>query len=215
MPATLDLHGRRFNRLLVLERAPKISRLTRWKCQCDCGRFTTVVTGKLTNGHTQSCGCLKRERIADAHRTHGMAHTREYAVWRAMRQRCDNPNLAAYPNYGGRGIKVCDHWTNFANFLADVGTRPTAYHTLDRIDNDGPYSPENVRWATYRQQSSNTRVNRRLTMDGQTHTIAEWSERTGITPGAIWVRLSYGWSVERTLTEPVNPKRQHRRLQRS
>jgi hypothetical protein len=124
-----------------------------------------------------------------------------------MRDRCGNPNSAAWDRYGGRGIAVCARWqgeNGFANFLADMGARPSAKHSIDRIDNDGPYSRENCRWATAKEQANNKRTNRWLTHSGETLTITGWSERLGMSRPTIWGRLEAGWSIDAALTTQIN-----------
>lgn len=144
-----------------------------------------------------------RSRSTTRSRTHGKTGTLEYNTWHAMKKRCNCPTSVDYPDYGGRGIKVCERWSAFANFLADMGERPTAKHTLDRIDNEGDYTPENCRWATLIEQARNKRNNRLLTHAGEALTLPEWSERTGIETGTLFARLRRGWSAERTLCTPV------------
>lgn len=120
-----------------------------------------------------------------------------YSVWQGMKYRCNNPNAPAYKNYGGRGIKICMRWSNsFHNFLSDMGERPTSKHTLDRIDNDKGYSPDNCRWATRAEQGRNTRANRLVTYNGQTKPLIEWSEITGVNYGTLRSRLDNGMSLE-------------------
>lgn len=121
-----------------------------------------------------------------------------YRTWSGMIQRCKNPNEPAFNRYGGRGITVCDDWLNFEGFLADMGERPKG-KSLDRIDNNGGYCPENCRWATRKEQSNNTRTNRRITYKGKTKTLAEWSRCTGIKPSTLRTRLWRGWSIRRAL----------------
>lgn len=132
----------------------------------------------------------------------GLSKTREYVAWQGMLKRCNNPRNKRFARYGGRGIKVCDAWLEFKQFLSDMGKCPDGY-SIDRIDNDGNYEPSNCRWATRQQQQRNTRQNRYLTLAGKTMTIAEWVESTGIPRDTIAQRLALGWSDERTLTEPV------------
>lgn len=140
-------------------------------------------------------------------RTHGETsgeRSTEYIIWQGLKRRCLNPKLREYPNYGGRGIQVCQRWLDgFENFLADVGRRPSPKHSLDRIDGDGNYEPGNVRWATANVQQRNRRNNRLLTLDGVTRCATEWAEIFGIGQSLIGQRLRKGWSDERTLTTPV------------
>lgn len=140
--------------------------------------------------------------------SHGLSNTPEYLVWQGMRERCHNPNSDRYASYGGRGIFVCDRWRySFAAFIADLGPRPSTQHSLDRIDNDGPYSPENVRWATDGEQRFNKRNTIRLAYHGQRLTIAEAEAKFGVPRKIIYSRLGDGWSVERALQEPVRAVR--------
>lgn len=132
----------------------------------------------------------------------------EYVTWTAIKRRCLNPRASDYPNYGGRGITICDAWRDsFEAFLANVGRRPSSQHSIDRIDNNGNYEPGNVRWATRREQANNMRTNRRLTFDGVTRTATEWARIVGMEPYLVHRRLSDGWSIERALNAPVRRRR--------
>jgi hypothetical protein len=149
--------GKRFTRLLVVASAGVKDEKRQWLCLCDCGTETTVITKRLNSGHTRSCGCLKRELHAAKCRsraTHGMTKSRTYKSWQAMKERCLNPRATRYPQYGAKGVSVCQRWLTFENFLADLGERPAGM-TLDRINNARGYEPENCRWATYATQTAN------------------------------------------------------------
>lgn len=152
-----DLTGHRFCRLVVLECAGKdrFSNLI-WKCQCDCGNICEVAGHSLNSGRTKSCGCLKKERVCKRNKSHGMSKSPEYDIWKAMLQRCENPNCKSFSDYGGRGIKVCQSWHKFENFYRDMGKRPEGL-SIDRINNDGNYEMGNCRWATKEEQSNNSR----------------------------------------------------------
>jgi len=156
-----QLVGERFGMLLVVEPAGFAKGRALWRCVCDCGATDVIAIGNvLQQGNKKSCGCATGAMVSAAKRRHGHAgaRTKIYQCWKGMKKRCANPNEAAWPNYGGRGIKVCDRWRNsFEAFYADVGDPPEPGLTLDRINNDGDYEPGNVRWATRAQQANNTR----------------------------------------------------------
>lgn len=201
-----DLVGRVFDRLTVIERRDGHdgrSRIRLWACRCSCGNVISVPTSSLTRGNSRSCGCMKREQMLK----HGGAaratpQSREYGIWENMRSRCRNVNAPNYHRYGGRGIDICQRWDDFAIFLADMGKCPSG-HSLDRINNEGGYRPDNCRWATPRQQMGNKRTNRIWTHDGLTMCATEWARRLGIKPATVSARLFDGWTIERALTTPV------------
>lgn len=199
-----DLIGQRFGRLVVVSRASNQGRQTRWSCACDCGGRKVAQSSNLVRGLTASCGCLHREKSSSAVRTHGKTGTPEFISWMQMRARCSNPRLRSYPRYGGRGITICDQWAHsFESFLADMGPRPTPRHSIDRIDVDGPYSPENCRWATTAEQARNTSTNRIVVVDDIAAPLIEHCERRGIDYKRAHRRLVLGWSIERALS--TNP----------
>lgn len=219
MATLIDLTGRRFTRWTVQRRTATPSHvknpLPYWECRCDCGTVAAVSGSNLRSGVSRSCGCLGRKRpdrrIHETRATHGHAavgaKSSTYRSWEAMRRRCLDSDAVDYARYGGRGIKVCERWKcSFEHFLADLGERPGGT-TLDRIDNGGDYTPENCRWADVKTQGRNQRTNVLLTWNGETLSAPEWAERTGIPVAAIRHRRRAGWSVERTLLEPVNPQR--------
>lgn len=198
----IDRTGLRYGRLVALERLPAKSKKdtnARWICRCDCGNPAVAYGQDLQRGKVKSCGCLNAERI----RQHGMAHTPEYAIWQAMRQRCENPESDAWDNYGGRGITVCAEWGKFERFFADVGPKLPG-QSLNRIDNDGGYCKENCEWTSTIVQANNTRRNRVMEFNGERRTLAEWAKWAGLTWYTLRSRLdNYGWSLERALTNPA------------
>lgn len=206
---TIIAVGSRVGRLTVLAAAdpyiePKRqTKRRRWHCRCECGERIIAHEQLLKRGHTQSCGCLQRERTSAATSVHGYCRmakrSKEYRVWEAMHQRCGNPNANFYGDYGGRGIRICSRWDTFENFLADMGERPGPKHTIDRIDNNGHYEPENCRWATKTEQSRNRRGLRMVMFRGRQLCLAEALEITGVSRGAFDGRIKRGWSVERAL----------------
>lgn len=208
-PRYEDLTGQRFGRLVAIRKHGGPSKTTRWICQCDCGNTTKSIKTSLKNGTSQSCGCLRSElssqraKLRKANLKHGMTRTPIYGVWLAMRRRCENPSVERYPEYGGRGIKVCERWQKFENFFADMGPRPSDSHSIERENNDGDYEPSNCRWATVDEQVYNKRTTRFLTYKGSKITTRRASEIAGIPKSNIFSRLYNGWSVERAIEEPL------------
>jgi hypothetical protein len=156
---TPDLTDMRFGRLTALARDYSKSGHAFWRCRCDCGKDAIVASVSLRNGNTRSCGCLQREVTVARSTTHGLSGTPTYYSWINMIRRTTHENDPRYPGWGGRGIKVCDRWREYPNFLADMGERPPGT-TLERVDNDGDYKKENCTWATPLQQFQNTRLQR-------------------------------------------------------
>ncbi len=205
----LDLSGRAFGHLTAIHVTRTASKRSRaWLCHCACGATVAVQTGNLVIGHTKSCGCRTGEAISKTKTIHGGARRgrsrEEYRIWAGMIRRCHSPTDGAFEYYGGRGIGVCTRWReSFPNFMADIGPRPSAMHSIDRIDNDGNYEPGNCRWATWKQQARNRRTNRRISANGESATLAEWAERLETTSGCIAQRLAKGAAPNIAISVPV------------
>lgn len=202
----VDLSGKRFGRLTVISRAERQEKHIMWLCKCDCGTEKRIRGSHLTGGKIVSCGCFKDENTGNRVRTHGKSKTFIYRVYTHMRGRCCCQTDARYSFYGGRGIKVCEEWLNdfqaFYDWAITNGYQKGL--TIDRIDNDGDYEPSNCRWATVKVQANNKSNNHFLEHDGERLTIAQWSDKTGISQDAIERRINLrNWSIERTLTTPM------------
>lgn len=209
MPWKIDITGQRFGRLVAIAPLKSTSQGVRWECICDCGQRASVLTKKLRNGHTKSCGCLQ----ATVHVTHGRTRTPEYRAWQSMLARCDDPNGVMWHRYGGRGIKVCDRWRVFENFFADVGPKPGKGYSLDRIDNDGDYCPSNVRWATKIEQDTNRSTNIYYTYKGVTGTVAQIKERLKLKlpMSTLTSRQYYRWPTDDLFGAPPRARLGHGR----
>lgn len=206
-----NILGERYGRLVVIKQAGKDKHGGYlWLCKCDCGNEKVILANSLLSGKTQSCGCLAREQFGNRTRKHGKSRTRLYKIWLNITMRCENTKLNYYKNYGGRGITVCDEWRNnyqaFCDWAMTNGyneNAKTGECTIDRIDVDGNYCPENCRWITRAEQANNKRNNHFLELNGERHTVKEWSEITGINSGSILSRIKYGWTTQRVLQEPI------------
>lgn len=218
MPKKLDLTGQRFGRLTVInESKEKLGGEVAWLCKCDCGNQTVIRAHSLRTGYTKSCGCLHKETFTS--KKHGCASkngkNRLYRIWCNMKNRCNDPHNPKYHIYGGKGIKVCEPWNDFVSFQNDMessylehvkihGERNT---TIDRIDSNLDYNPDNCRWATYTIQGNNTSATRKIEFNGETHTLREWSNITGISKKNLGCRIfDYHWSIEEALTLPLGSK---------
>lgn len=193
-----SLIGKTYGRLMVVARSSRTGG-TRprvyWDCVCACGKTAVVEASNLRGGAVQSCGCLRNERVAQAVGKHAHTGSPEYVAWQHMKSRCYNAANPDYPNWGGRGIRVCDRWRDsFEAFLADMGPRPTGA-TIERRDNDSDYEPGNCVWASRQAQARNTRRNRRLTIAGTTRTLAEWCQLAGLSEATVRKRLNRGWDA--------------------
>lgn len=192
----VDLVGHRSGRLVVLKQIGNSGAMrSKWLCQCDCGKTRQVAGSSLRSGLSRSCGCL----FTETRTKHGYYNTKTYRAWGDMRRRCSNPKNPYYYRYGERGIKVCERWQEFENFLVDMGEAPVGAY-LDRKDNNGNYTPENCRWANARESMQNTSQVRNYTFLGQSCCAAEWARRLGMNENTIRTRLAR-WDVRRALTK--------------
>jgi hypothetical protein len=205
IPRGPNLIGQQFGRLTVLSRASnnEATNNTRWNCVCDCGAEKVIFAVSLKDGSTQSCGCLRQEKMSalGSRTKHGMANSPEYYIWEAIVQRCTNPKNPGWKDYGGRGIK--NAFITFEEFFAEVGPRPSPKMTIDRIDNEKGYEPGNVRWTDRETNMRNTRSTVMITFRGETLCRTEWAQRLGLKQQVMIWRLQ-NWSLERALTEPSN-----------
>lgn len=203
-----DLTGRKFGRLKVLSLHSVVGDgLTKWTCKCECGNIHIAHRASLLSGHSKDCSGrrikCKFSTTGQHVTTHGLCSVPEYVVWQMMRQRCRNKKSSAYPNYGARGIEVCDRWEDFAVFYADMGPRPTAKHSIDRFpDVNGNYEPSNCRWADDTEQAMNKRNNNRITIGGITRCNMEWSRIIGIHPNTLNWRVKMGKSDAEIMMPP-------------
>jgi hypothetical protein len=207
MPKRADLMNHRFGRLLVVADAgvhwnrPTVAEAL-WLCRCDCGNEIKAKTSRLRRGRLLSCGCL---RVRHGHNHRGQ-RTKTYRAWVNMRSRCDNPKVNCYKDYGGRGIKYCERWSTFANFLADLGECPPD-RMLERRDNSGNYEPANCLWATPVEQANNKRNTRYVTFRGEEMSIARLAKISGLAYPVVQQRISkYGWTPEQAATLPLGSK---------
>lgn len=213
--ANADLCGLTFGRLYVQSRASRRGeRHTRYLCICKCGRKVEVPGDRLVSGVTKSCGCYRVEAPQYNFRKHPKEDERLYNVWCNMKARCTNPNVKEYRFYGGRGITVCSEWQNdfstFSSWAKATGydaLAPKGICTLDRIDTNKNYTPDNCRWISQEEQARNTRACRFITYNGETMTLNQWSARLGMAPGAVSKRLRRGWTETEAVTIPANTSR--------
>ena len=212
MTALVDLTGSMVNGITVVMRAGNQAGKPAWKCVCRCGAPFTTNSGPLRRGKAAGCAqCAKAARIGFATK-HGDLGSPEYVSYSAMKGRCGNPSDQRYSRYGGRGIKVCERWLDsYANFLEDMGRKPTRKHTLERIDLNGNYEPANCVWATLSEQANNRSNNTRIEISGRTQTMTQWARESGVNRTVILRRMKRGLSGP-ALIEKANQeaKNEHR-----
>lgn len=201
----VDLSGQRFGRLVVLQRAESLGTQTAWMCRCDCGNIKPVRSCTLLNGRTTSCGCFNKELASQRAKTHGKSKSRIYNIWCGMHTRCYNPKRKAYADYGGRGITICDEWKNDFQMFYDwaMANGYADNLTIDRVDVNRNYEPQNCKWSEAQRQANNRRSNLQIVYNGEGHTMAEWARISGIPYKTLHYRISCGWSIEKALSEKV------------
>ncbi|MEO8641870.1 hypothetical protein [Pseudomonas sp.] len=191
-----------FHRLTVLAvRAEFKGGCYRHLCRCECGNEKMIGASNLELGKSKSCGCLSRETTSKRATTHGMSKRDEYQVWNRMWNRCTNPKIERYPQYGGRGISVCDEWKSFESFYADMGDKPSPSHSIGRIDNNGNYCKANCRWETAKEQGANTSRSIFIEIDGVRLSVPEWADKLGMNQDVIRQRVHAGVSPGKLLAK--------------
>ena len=201
-----DLIDQRFGKLKVVELLPDRSHKERhWRCVCDCGNEYTATSHALIHGTATQCHRCAMKQVGLSNTKHKCEPKRLHEIYTNMKTRCNNPNYELYHRYGGRGISVCVEWADsfiaFRDWAFSSGYSEEL--SLDRIDNNGNYCPENCKWSTVTEQANNRRTNRLVTLFGETDTLANMVRKTGTTYGTVQARLDSGWDVERAFTEPV------------
>lgn len=212
MTKAIDITGKKFNLLTAVERVENGSNgQARWKCLCDCGNTTYVSAANLKSGAVKSCGCLRHRSAPN--RTHGMSKSRLYLEWAGIKSRCFYKGAKKYKHYGGRGIKICSEWAESFEAFKDWALR-SGYNdslTIERVDVNGNYCPENCKWITRKEQGFNTRRNVVITYNGKTQTLLEWVEELGLDYKRVHNRLfKLGWTFERAISTPVNVNKRNK-----
>lgn len=209
-----DLTGRKFGRLTAIEFSHKERNRIYWKCRCDCGNEVTIRSDGLKTGHANSCGCYNKEVLRNAkwNETHGKSKSKIYEIWCNMKNRCYSPNTDEYQNYGSRGIMICSEWLgehgaeNFIKWALENGYDENiefGKRTIDRIDVNGDYCPENCKWPTMKEQGNNKRNNRYITHNGETKTLTQWCEYYKLPYHTIKARIYRGWDIEDAFFIPI------------
>lgn len=196
-----DLTGQKFNRLTVVKYLSK----SKWLCKCDCGNETIVLTGHLKSGHTKSCGCYNSELTTKRNTKHGLSHTRLFKIWSHIKARCYNSKCERYINYGGRGIIICEEWRNSFKSFYDWAMA-NGYQedlSIERINNNGNYEPNNCKWIPMEQQAKNKQNSVFYSFNGRNYSLKELSELFNINKGTLQSRLQRKWSIEKALSTKV------------
>lgn len=204
----VDLTGQKFGRLTVIERVGVKNHHSLWKCKCDCGNLHYATIDNLKGGHTKSCGCIAKEIMTGNkyRQTHGGTHSRLYNIWHSIKQRTQNPKTINFSLYGGKGITMCEEWKNSFETFRDWSIKNGYSESLsiDRINGECGYTPENCRWVDMKTQQNNRCNNHLITYNGETHTLSQWAEKIGIKPKTLSARIfDSKWSEEKALTTPL------------
>jgi hypothetical protein len=204
----LDISGQRFGKLVAVKQGPSDISPSRkhikWECLCDCGNVTLARLNSLRSGAAKSCGCIKKS--GDIHRTHGMTGSPEYMAWHRMKKRCADPSHPDFYLYGARGISVCREWiSSFEHFYKDMGVRPSNKHSIERLDVNGNYEPENCIWATNYVQSRNRRNSVYYEHDGVRMCQTDWAKKLGINVSTLIERVNK-WGIQMALSTPKGAK---------
>lgn len=207
----IDLTGKKFGRLTVVSLHHRTNTRSYWECKCKCGGTRIVSNDHLKNGDVTDCGCYRRHLAK--WKKHGKSGERIYTIWHLMKRRCFDSTKKEYKSYGGRGISVCDEWLDSTTFIEWAYQNGYSDElTLDRIDNNKNYCPENCRWVDLKVQANNRRNNRLITYNGETKTMTQWARENGITYPVLQKRYDVlGWSFERAISEPINHNKSNRK----
>ena len=211
MRKSIDMVGKHYGRLTVIKEVGRRRGAALFLCHCECGSNKEITGGDLRTGRVNSCGCLKKELVTESNTTHGLRKHRLYSIHAGMLTRCYNNKTPQYNYYGKKGIKVCDQWKNkqsgfinFYNWSIENGYKDRL--TIDRINVNGNYEPNNCRWVDEKVQANNKTDNHFITMNGIKKTLSEWCEELNIKPSTVHCRIRRGWSDEQALTKEINKK---------
>jgi hypothetical protein len=212
MGKLIDLTGRRFGRLLVVRLATPEERANRkdvyWLCKCDCGNEKIISGHSLKRGLILSCSCLQKEITSKRTKTHGESRTKFYKLWNGIIDRCENPTSSSYHNYGAKGITVCTEWHKYENFKEwALANGYKEGLSIDRIDNNKGYYPENCRWVTFQEQQNNKKDNHYITYNNKTMSLGDWARELKCERATIYARLQRGWTEEEAVSTPIGHRR--------
>jgi hypothetical protein len=207
-PQYENLIGKEYDRLIVEEYAGSTKGgRAMWLCKCKCGNYKIIVAASLKRKLTGSCGCKQKEIASKLNKSHGLGKTTEYSSWTNMQTRCRNPNFKDWHLYGGKGIKVCERWNSFENFLEDMGKKPGKGYSIERRDSNKDYTPENCYWATSIEQANNTSKNLHFEWNGKLCTIRELADLAGLPHGTLYQRLyTLKWPLDVAMKVPYKGK---------